>query len=400
MIKKPLQLPTELKKILIKVNESVSKARDSEHLLFLISNAAVEEFDANRASIFLRDEKTGNLHLVAGTGIPQEIIRSHPVAKKQNISYWVAENKKPLILNGPVKKDVRFKSQSETKISSSIIIPLVFENSVNGVFSVSRTGSEKPDFTEEELTIFRFLGDLVVVSLRLLITQEEKIHTEKLAAIGLSTAELIHSLKNLLVGLFGTVDLLDILIKQKEWEQVYENWNMLVDGINNISTVINEVLAYSRSDTITKEKICLNELIQSLCDFIRPKCNISKINLLVDCSTEKLYVWGNKSSLCNAIMNILENAVRFMPDGGNLRINCETGEEFLRIKISDTGPGIPPENLDRIFEPFFTTDKKKGTGIGLALTKKIIESHSGRISVDSKFGSGATFIIELPLIKQ
>jgi len=400
MIKKPLQLPTELKKILIKVNESVSKARDSEHLLFLISNAAVEEFDANRASIFLRDEKTGNLHLVAGTGIPQEIIRSHPVAKKQNISYWVAENKKPLILNGPVKKDVRFKSQSETKISSSIIIPLVFENSVNGVFSVSRTGSEKPDFTEEELTIFRFLGDLVVVSLRLLITHEEKIHSEQLAAIGLSTAELIHSLKNLLVGLFGTVDLLDILIKQKEWEQVYENWNMLVDGINNISTVINEVLAYSRSDTITKEKICLNELIQSLCDFIRPKCNISKINLLVDCSTEKLYVWGNKSSLCNAIMNILENAVRFMPDGGNLSIRCETGEEFLRIKISDTGPGIPPENLDRIFEPFFTTDKKKGTGIGLALTKKIIESHSGRISVDSKFGSGATFIIELPLIKQ
>ncbi|MCM8759989.1 MAG: HAMP domain-containing histidine kinase, partial [Candidatus Omnitrophica bacterium] len=75
-------------------------------------------------------------------------------------------------------------------------------------------------------------------------------------------------------------------------------------------------------------------------------------------------------------------------------------QDYISIKIADTGPGIPEENLDKIFEPFFTTDKKKGTGIGLALTKKIVESHGGSIKVESKLGSGAIFTIELPVLKQ
>ncbi|MCM8817629.1 MAG: GAF domain-containing sensor histidine kinase [Candidatus Omnitrophica bacterium] len=400
MSEKTLQIPPKIQNFFIKINESITKAKNSEHLLFLISKLASDEFDADRASIFLRDEKTGHLQLVAGTGIPEEIIRSRPIAKKQNISYWVAENKKTLILNGPIKSDRRFKSQSKESISSSIIIPLIFENSVNGVFSISRTNPEKPDFTNEDLLFFRFLGDLVVISLQLLVVQEKKIHSEQLAAIGLATAELVHSLKNLLVGLFGAVELIDALIKQGEWNDVIENWSLLVDSIKNLSTIVNQVLSYSRMNAITKEKVELNEFIESLCNFIKPKCNISKINFLLECPDEKIYVWANKESLHNAIMNILDNAIRFMPDGGQLKISCELSQDYVSIKIADTGPGIPEENLDKIFEPFFTTDKKKGTGIGLALTKKIVESHGGSIKVESKLGSGATFTIELPVLKQ
>lgn len=400
MAEKIVQIPPKIKDFLIKLNESVASARNSEHLLFLISKIAVNEFNADRASIFLRDEKTGQLRLIAGIGIPEEVIKNRPVAQAQNISYWVAENKKPLILNGPVKRDKRFKSQSETAISSSAVIPLIFENSVTGVFSISRTAEGKPQFSEEDLLLFRFLGDLVVVSLQLLVAQEKKIHSEQLAAIGLATAELVHSLKNLLVGLFGAIELVDVLIKQNAWSEVAENWNLLVDSIKNVSTIVNQVLSYTRVDAITKEKIELKEFIESFCNFIKPKCNISKIHLIVNCAEEKMYIWGNKESLHNAIMNIVENAIRFMPDGGELKIMCDSSGDLVFLKISDTGPGIPPENIEKIFEPFFTTDRKKGTGIGLALTKKIIESHNGTIYVESKPGSGATFIIQLPVLKQ
>lgn len=399
MAEKNLQIPSKIQELFLKINESVASSKNSEHLLFLISKVTTSEFDADRASIFLRDEKTGQLQLVAGVGIPEEIIKSRPMAQAQNISYWVAENKKPLILNGPIKKDSRFKSQSETKIATSIIVPLIFENSVTGVFSISRTSVEKPAFTEEDMLLFRFLGDLVVISLQLLIVQEKKIHNEQLAAIGLTTAELVHSLKNLLVGLFGAVELVDVLIKQGEWDQVSENWHLLVDNIKDISTMINQVLTYTRTDAITKEKINLNEFLKNIADFIRPKCYISKINLIVDCPDEKIFVWGNKESLHNAIMNILENAIRFMPDGGELKMICRVLKDVVEIKICDTGPGIPEENLEKIFEPFFTTDKKKGTGIGLALTKKIIESHGGSICVESKTQVGSTFIIELTVLR-
>jgi len=367
------KLPVTIKNFFSKINESVTKARNSEHLLTLISKIAVDEFDADRASIFLRDEKTDELRLIAGTGISEEIVRSHPVAQQQNISYWVAENKKPIILKGSVKKDKRFQSQSTTVIASSIIVPLIFENSVVGVFNLSRLAEGRPDFTEEDMTLFRFLGDLVVISLQLLITQEKRIHSEQLAAIGLATAELVHSLKNLLVGIFGAAELVDVLMQQNDWDSVKENWSLLADNIKNISTVVNEVLSYSKSSSITKQELDIREIVESLCNFIKPRCNISNIQLFFQCGDEKILVWGNRESLYNALMNILDNAIRAMPDGGKLNISCMIEDDMVRIEISDTGVGIPEENLEKIFEPFFTTDKKKGTGIGLALTKKLLK---------------------------
>jgi signal transduction histidine kinase len=387
-----------IKEFFSKINESITKARNAEHLLTLISKTAVDEFDADRSSIFLRDEKTGQLRLIAGTGIPKEVIENHPVAEHKNISYWVAEHKKPIILNGPVKKDARFQSLSKTAISSAIVIPLIFENSVIGVFSVSRTGDEKSEFDEDDMVLFRFLGDLVVLSLQLLVTQEKKIHSEQLAAIGLATAELVHSLKNLLVGIFGATELLNVLIQQNEWDSVKEHWNLLADNIKNLSTVVNEVLSYSRTSSITKENVILQEILQQICNFIKPRCNISNIKLSFVCPEEKIILWANREALYNAIMNIVDNAIKVMPDGGELKIICETEVDSVRIKISDTGTGISEENISRIFEPFFTTDKKRGTGIGLALTKKIVESHAGKIMVESKVGKGSTFIIELPII--
>ncbi|MCM8822820.1 MAG: GAF domain-containing sensor histidine kinase [Candidatus Omnitrophica bacterium] len=399
MTEKTMQVPQRVKDFFIRVNETVTNARNSEHLLFLISKVAANEFDADRASIFLRDEKTEQLHLVAGTGIPEDIIKSHPVAQKQNISYWVAKNKKPLILNGPVKKDRRFKSQSGTSISSSIIVPLIFENSVCGIFSISRTSPDKPEFTEEDLVIFRFLGDLVVISLRLLVAREEKIHSEQLAAIGLATAEMVHSIKNLLVGIFGATDLIDILIQQGDYKSVKENWPLLADNIKNISTVINDILSYSRTTSVSKENIDLKEIFEQIFAVVRPRCNLSGIDFVINCGDERIVVWGNRDSLYNAFMNIIDNAIRAMPDGGELKISFEPEDGIVKIKISDTGIGIPQENLEKIFEPFFTTDKKKGTGIGLALTKRIVESHSGKINVESKPGSGTSFTIELPVAR-
>jgi len=399
MLEQEILIPEKIKRFFSRINESITDARNLEHLLTLISKVAVEEFDADRASIFLQDRQTENLRLIAGTGIPQEIVENHPIAEQNHISWWVGEQKKPIILNGPIKKDLRFRSMSSTAISSSIIIPLIFENDVIGVFNLSRTGEGRSFFNDDDLIMFRVLGDLVVISLQLLLAQEKKIHDEQLAAIGLATAELVHSLKNLFVGVFGAVDLLDVLIQQDQWDSVKENWNMLEKNIKNISKVVNEILSYSRVGTAIKENIVLNELLKDLSDFIEPRCNISGINLSFSYPSKRIILWANRESLYNAFMNILDNAIKVMPNGGKLEIQCEINSEseFVKVIISDTGCGIAAENISRVFEPFFTTDKKKGTGIGLALTKRIIESHGGRISVNSKVGSGTIFMVELPI---
>jgi len=103
--------------------------------------------------------------------------------------------------------------------------------------------------------------------------------------------------------------------------------------------------------------------------------------------------------LGQAISNIIINGIQAMPDGGELFINISSDLDSNKaiIEITDTGVGIPQENIDRLFEPYFTT-KQYGTGLGLAITHKIIESHNGEIAVKSEEGLGATFSISLPLI--
>lgn len=114
----------------------------------------------------------------------------------------------------------------------------------------------------------------------------------------------------------------------------------------------------------------------------------------------------DRPQLTQAFMNVLLNAMQAMPTGGTLIVraavatgeagDAPAGESVARIVISDTGPGIPAENLDRVFEPYFTT-KEDGTGLGLAMTHKILQDHHGGIRAESKAGGGATFVITLPL---
>jgi two-component system sensor histidine kinase BaeS len=114
---------------------------------------------------------------------------------------------------------------------------------------------------------------------------------------------------------------------------------------------------------------------------------------------------GNAHALEQVFNNLFSNAIRAMHEtnGGLLHVKMETlrdtaGQEHIQINVSDTGPGIPQEHLERIFQPFFTTDKESGTGLGLAITQRIIIAHKGKIQVESFKGGGTVFHIQLPAV--
>jgi signal transduction histidine kinase len=104
----------------------------------------------------------------------------------------------------------------------------------------------------------------------------------------------------------------------------------------------------------------------------------------------------DKRHIKQALLNLVQNAMAAMPEGGNLGIAVAATNDELTISVSDTGTGIPEDMLTKIFEPYFTT-KKSGTGLGLTITFKIIKEHSGEISLESKEGKGSTFTIHLPV---
>jgi heavy metal sensor kinase len=175
-----------------------------------------------------------------------------------------------------------------------------------------------------------------------------------------------------------------------------------------MSSVIGKLLFLARSDAgkeqLNFEDVELKELITQLSTNVEALAADKGIKFSVD-APENLLVYGDKVKIRQLFINILENAVRYTPEGGYISVSILKKDKNAVIAISDTGIGIPAEHLPHIFERFYRVDKARsradgGVGLGLAIAKYIADSHNGKIEVASQIGKGTTFTITLPLKKE
>jgi signal transduction histidine kinase len=148
--------------------------------------------------------------------------------------------------------------------------------------------------------------------------------------------------------------------------------------------------------------LVLKSVLDEVLVFLVKEAQLKKIFIDIDVPDTLPQVIGNRGKLQQVFLNIVNNAFAAMPQDGKLSISAQTTDEpFVRLDISDSGCGIPPENLKHIFEPFFSTKTNQGgTGLGLSITYGLVQELGGRIKVESKVNEGTTFIIYLPTTKQ
>jgi signal transduction histidine kinase len=140
----------------------------------------------------------------------------------------------------------------------------------------------------------------------------------------------------------------------------------------------------------------LMQLMREIVDLARPQATAANIHVLVQQQADGIEVRVDRDLLKQAVLNVVVNAMQAMPEGGALTFESSVNEDTAEIRISDTGSGIPPELRDKIFRLYFTT-KNEGSGIGLAMTFRIIQLHDGTIDFTSEPGKGTTFLIRLPI---
>jgi signal transduction histidine kinase len=174
-----------------------------------------------------------------------------------------------------------------------------------------------------------------------------------------------------------------------------KHFEIMEKSIDYASNLIDELLNFGKKTQIKQEKINVKDLLNYILKTIHVPDNIKADVRLVN---ENINIYGDRGKISRAILNIIQNAIQAMPEGGNIEIYAEKDGECGIIRIKDTGSGIEPDYIKRIFEPFFTT-KTKGTGLGLAITKRYIELNNGDISVESVAGEGSVFTISLCLKK-
>jgi two-component system, NtrC family, sensor histidine kinase HydH len=219
----------------------------------------------------------------------------------------------------------------------------------------------------------------------------EAARREGLAQLGEMGAMLAHEIRNPLAGIKGYAQL---IVKKPLDERNSRFAGRIVAEAQRLELLVSDLLAYASSGREPSSPVNLARLIAHAEELLRHETEARHLEIACACP-DGLQVSGSGDGLGQVLLNLGKNAIQAMPDGGLLRITASGAGGLVTITVSDTGSGIAPEQLPRVFEPFFTT-KAKGTGLGLALCKKIVEEHGGRIEVQSVVGQGTSVSVTLP----
>jgi two-component system NtrC family sensor kinase len=226
-------------------------------------------------------------------------------------------------------------------------------------------------------------------------TQDQLIQAAKLAAIGELAATVAHELNNPLTTILGYTE----LIREEEIsEGIKKDLEIIEAECLRARDIVRQLLEFSRKRPLQLIELDINDTLQEVIKFLSPNIKKSSIKLLTEFSPLPNTL-ADKDQIKQVFLNLINNAVQAMPEGGVLTIKTGIHDSNIFIEVSDTGIGIPKEILPRIFEPFFTTKKEKGTGLGLSISYRIVESHGGKIYVKSQKGKGTTFKVILPVKK-
>jgi len=246
--------------------------------------------------------------------------------------------------------------------------------------------------------IFTDLRPRLNMEKKLQETHVQLVSSEKMASLGKLAAGIAHEINNPLGGIliYSSLMMEDLT----ETDPRRADLVRIVQEAGRCKEIVKSLLEFARQTEPKMEPTDINRAITDGLFFLVNQALFHNIHIVKKLDAFLPFVRGNASQLKQVFMNIVVNAAEAMRGGGTLTITtfCARDQKTVCVEFTDTGEGIPPENLTRIFDPFFTTKEVgKGTGLGLATSYGIIEDHGGKISVKSQAGEGTTFTIELPV---
>ena len=219
---------------------------------------------------------------------------------------------------------------------------------------------------------------------------------DRLAAISRVSGGVAHEVKNPLNAILLHVEVAKAKLAHGDTD-VSPQMEIIGREILRLDRVVKTFLDFTRPVELNLANTSLRELIGEIVELARPQAEAAKIRVNVEQEAEGVEVRVDRDLFKQAMLNVVMNAMQAMPEGGELRFEALASEDTAEIRISDTGPGIPPELREKIFRLYFTT-RKEGSGIGLAMTFRIVQLHDGAIDFTSEPGEGTTFFIRLPIV--
>lgn len=400
---------------LFRICMAMGSTLELDKLLTLILQLTMKELRAQQGSILLLDAEHDQLKMLASRGMPREITRRGYIPRKGSIAEWVIENDKPLLLNDVQKDDKRFTSIVKGRpIYSSMCVPLRAKDTVIGTINITRT--RRAQFGDVDLDALVVLATQAAVSIENARLFEENLQAERMATVGRTVAAISHCTKNMLTGLKGGAAVIEMGCKQEDWALVEQGWEMVKRNTDRVSLMVLDMLDYSKERVPTRVAVDLPRLIDEVFMTVTHAAQQAHVRLTSQVAPACRVVHADSNQVYRALLNLVTNAIdaiRETPvEEGQVEIKAErvraksaAGRRYLPqadgeidlIHVRDTGIGIAEEHMPSLFQPFFSSKGSKGTGLGLAVTRKIAREHGGDVVVESQRGKGCVFTVVLPV---
>ncbi|MEM6750299.1 MAG: ATP-binding protein [Planctomycetota bacterium] len=401
----------------------VGSVTTKQEMFERVMDVVFEYFSPDRAFILTQEDPSGDGAVMepvvirrrppsAGAGAsPATLAAAHPdaalpvqpeapVTISHTIVQYVAR-KRVGVLTSNAMNDTRFTTGDSVRaygIRSAICVPIRYKDFFYGVIHIDSTVANYT-YTEDQLHLLTAIGVQTGLALANIRLVEARLRAERLAAVGSTVASLSHSIKNILQGMRGGADVVELGLRKQNLQVVGNGWTIVARNLERIYELTLNMLQFSKQRKPELEMIQIIPVLEDVVALEQKQYDAKGVALLTDFYPDLPPVPVQASGIHQAVLNLVSNALDASASGDVVTLACRVVEEDdeLELRVVDRGVGIGPAIRQRLFEPFHSTKGYGGTGLGLVVTKKVIDEHGGRVWVESEPGQGATFFIRLPL---
>jgi two-component system NtrC family sensor kinase len=419
-------------KLLYQLGSALGSSFDVDHVVEVVMDLVFEHVQADRGILLLLDDRSGELNAkvvrtrddedrpagkasgsstatTIGTPAAHEPPQPPPKihASRTIINYVL--NHGEGVLSSNAMTDQRFskgKSVHNMGIRSALCVPIkarkLVEKGGDDIIGVIYIDSSVKNYTyaPDQLRLLTAIGLQAGLAIQNSKLFQQGLQAERLAAVGETTAALSHSIKNILQALRGGADVVEMGFKGNNLVQAGKGWRIVDRNLQKIFNLTMNLLAYSRPREPRVINVQPRKLIDECLELVAAGANEKGVMAISEVDKDVPPVPLDPDGMHQVLLNLLSNALDAVePKTGLIRVTgkyVETSNELV-IEVVDNGIGIPPSMMKHMFELFHSTKGNRGTGLGLAVARKIVEEHEGTISVKSKQGEGTTFTVRIPV---